>query len=55
MLADPDRYTVNISGHYRHCRNGILYVMADTLEQAAHKIPQATMIEEVGVAHDDCN
>ena len=52
MLADSDRYVVSESGHYRYCRNGELYVMANSVEEAGRKIPQAVAVEEIGIGSE---
>ena len=42
------RDTFNMNGTYYDCEDGFVYVMADSIEQAARNVPCATAIERVG-------
>lgn len=40
--------TFSMSGQYFDCEQGIVYVMADSIEGAANEVPNAIAIERVG-------
>jgi hypothetical protein len=40
--------TFNIDGEYYDCEQGFVYVMADTIEEAARAVPTAIEIRRIG-------